>query len=482
MMLPAHRAARRTTAPGPSRTTLPDAMNLPPEIFKAYDIRGIVGRTLTPAIVEAIGRALGSLARERGRDTIVIGRDGRLSGPELAGALSAGIRAAGANVIDVGMVATPMTYFAATHLGTECSVMVTGSHNPPDYNGLKMVIAGDTLSGADIQALRARIERGDLAQGAGSYRAEDIAGAYVDRIVGGITLARPMAIAIDAGNGVAGAFAPELFRRLGCKVTPMYCDVDGTFPNHHPDPSQPKNLADLIARVRDDGLELGLAFDGDGDRLGVVTRDGHVIYPDRQLMLFAADVLARVPGATIIFDVKSTRNLGPWVTRHGGKPLLWKTGHSLIKVKMKEVGAALAGEMSGHTFFKERWYGFDDGLYAGARLLDILSRHADPSAVLDALPDAISTPELNVACAEGEHHKLVARLAETAKFPGATEVIRIDGLRVEYPDGFGLARGSNTTPVVVLRFEADNVAALERIKGEFRRVLDEAQPGLALPF
>jgi len=299
---------------------------------------------------------------------------------------------------------------------------------------------------------------------------------------GGIRLARPMSIAIDAGNGVAGAFAPELFRRLGCKVTPMYCEVDGTFPNHHPDPSQPKNLADLIARVRSDDLELGLAFDGDGDRLGVVTKDGHVIYPDRQLMLFAADVLSREPGATVIFDVKSTRNLGPWVTRHGGKPLLWKTGHSLIKVKMKEVGAALAGEMSGHTFFKERWYGFDDGLYAGARLLEILSRHADPSAVLDALPDAISTPELNVACAEGEHHKLVARLGEIAVFPGATDVIRIDGLRVEYPDGFGLARGSNTTPVVVLRFEADNAAALERIKGEFRRVLHEAQPGLALPF
>ena len=481
-MQPGFHRIPRPTAPGTTRTILPDTMNLPPEIFKAYDIRGIVGRTLTPVIVEAIGRALGTLAQERGRDTIVIGRDGRLSGPELAGALSSGIRAAGANVVDVGMVATPMTYFAAQHLATECSVMVTGSHNPPDYNGLKMVIAGDTLSGADIQALRARIERGDLAQGAGSYRTEDIATAYVDRIVGGIKLARPMSIAIDAGNGVAGAFAPELFRRLGCAVTPMYCDVDGTFPNHHPDPSQPKNLADLIARVQADDLELGLAFDGDGDRLGVVTKDGHVIYPDRQLMLFAADVLAREPGATIIFDVKSTRNLGPWVTRHGGKPLLWKTGHSLIKVKMKEVGAALAGEMSGHTFFKERWYGFDDGLYAGARLLEILSRHADPSAVLDALPDAISTPELNIACAEGEHHKLVARLAEAAKFPGATEVVRIDGLRVEYPDGFGLARGSNTTPVVVLRFEADTAAALERIKGEFRRVLHEAQPGLALPF
>ena len=284
--------------------------------------------------------------------------------------------------------------------------MVAGSHDPPDYDGLKIVIAATRCPAPTSRRCGRAIERGDLAQGAGSYRAEDIAGAYVDRIVGGITLARPMAIAIDAGNGVAGAFAPELFRRLGCKVTPMYCDVDGTFPNHHPDPSQPKNLADLIARVRDDGLELGLAFDGDGDRLGVVTKDGHVIYPDRQLMLFAADVLDRVPGATIIFDVKSTRNLGPWVTRHGGKPLLWKTGHSLIKVKMKEVGAALAGEMSGHTFFKERWYGFDDGLYAGARLLEILSRHADPSAVLDGLPDAISTPELNVACAEGEHHKL----------------------------------------------------------------------------
>ena len=457
-------------------------MTLPPEIFKAYDIRGIVGKTLTPSIVRAIGQALGTLAQERGRDTLVIGRDGRLSGPELAAALAEGIQASGANVIDVGMVATPMTYFAAHHLGTQSSVMVTGSHNPPDYNGLKMVVAGDTLSGTEIQGLRERIEAGRVTTGAGTRRSADIAAAYLDRIVGDVRLARGMKIAVDCGNGVAGAYAPTLFRRLGCEVTEMFCDVDGTFPNHHPDPSKPENLADLIALLGRGQHELGLAFDGDGDRLGVVTRDGHVIYPDRQLMLFAADVLGREPGATVIYDVKSTRNLGPWIARHGGRPLLWKTGHSLIKGKMKEVGAALAGEMSGHTFFKERWYGFDDGLYAGARLLEILSRHDDPSAVLDALPDALSTPELNVACAEGEHHALVAKLGETAEFPGATDVVRIDGLRVEYPDGFGLARGSNTTPVIVLRFEAETAAALERIKAEFRRVLSDAKPGIALPF
>jgi phosphomannomutase/phosphoglucomutase len=455
---------------------------LPPEIFKAYDIRGIVGRTLTPDIVRAVGRALGTLAQERRRDTLVVGRDGRLSGPELAGALTEGIRGSGAHVIDVGMVATPMAYFAAQHLGTQCSVMVTGSHNPPDYNGLKMVVDGDTLSGDDIKALKTRIEAGALREGEGTYRTHDIAPAYLDRIVGDVRLARPLRIAVDCGNGVAGAFAPLLYRRLGCEVTEMYCDVDGTFPNHHPDPSRHENLADMIARVRADRLELGLAFDGDGDRLGVVTTDGHVIFPDRQLMLFAADVLAREPGATVIYDVKSTRNLKPWIVRHGGKPLLWKTGHSLIKVKMKEVGAALAGEMSGHTFFKERWYGFDDGLYAGARLVEILSRHDDPSAVLDALPDAVSTPELAVPCAEGEHHALIAKLAASAKFPEAIDVVRIDGLRVEYPDGFGLARASNTTPAVVLRFEADDGAALDRIKGDFRRVLVAAKPAIALPF
>jgi len=454
----------------------------PREIFKAYDIRGVVGKTLTPAVVRAVGQGLGTLARERGRDTFAIGRDGRLSGPELAAALAEGIRSAGANVIDLGMVATPMTYFAAQHLGTGCSVMVTGSHNPPDYNGLKMVVDAGTLAGDDIQALRARIEEGRVGSGAGSYATHDIVPAYLDRIVGDVKVARPMKIAVDCGNGVAGAFAPTLFRRMGCDVVELFCDVDGNFPNHHPDPSQPKNLVDLIRRLEAGDCELGLAFDGDGDRLGVVTRDGHVIYPDRQLMLFAADLLQRVPGATVIYDVKSTRNLKPWITQHGGVPLLWKTGHSLIKMKMKETHAALAGEMSGHTFFGERWFGFDDGLYAGARLLEILSRGSDPSAELKALPDALSTPELNIACAEGEPHTLVARLAETATFPGATDVIRIDGLRVEYADGFGLARASNTTPVVVLRFEADNAAALARIQAEFRRVLEHAKPGVALPF
>jgi len=455
---------------------------LPPEIFKAYDIRGIVGRTLTPSIVQKIGRALGSLARERKRDTIAVGRDGRLSGPELIAALSDGIRSAGVDVIDVGMVATPMTYFAAQHLGTGCCVMVTGSHNPPDYNGLKMVIDATTLSGDDIQRLRARIERDDLASGDGALRAEDVSRAYLDRIVGDIKLARPMRIAIDCGNGVAGAFAPELYRRLGCDVVELFCDVDGNFPNHHPDPSQPKNLEDLRRRLAQGDCELGLAFDGDGDRLGVVTPAGNIIYPDRQLMLFAADVLTRAPGATIIYDVKSTRNLKPWIVEHGGVPMLWKTGHSLIKARMKEVGAALAGEMSGHTFFGERWYGFDDGLYAGARLLEILSRHPDPAAVLDALPDAVSTPELNIGCAEGEQHKLVRELAEQATFPGASDVIRIDGLRVEYADGFGLARASNTTPAVVLRFEADDETAMKRIQGEFRRVFAAVRPSLRLPF
>jgi phosphomannomutase / phosphoglucomutase len=457
-------------------------MQLPAEIFKAYDIRGIVGRTLTAPIVAAVGQALGSLALERGCDSIVVGRDGRLSGPEFARALADGIRSAGANVVDIGMVTTPMTYFAAEHLATRCSAMVTGSHNPPDYNGLKMVIAGNTLSGDDIQDLRARIAAGRVANGQGSFRAQDVTQAYMERITADVKLARPMKIAVDCGNGIAGAYAPALFRRMGCDVVELFCDVDGHFPNHHPDPSQPKNLADLVARLAQGDCELGLAFDGDGDRLGVVTRHGSVIFPDRQLMLFAADVLARVPGAIVIYDVKSTRNLKPWILRHGGQPMLWKTGHSLIKAKMKETGAALAGEMSGHTFFGERWYGFDDGLYAGARLLEILSRHADPGALLDALPDALCTPELNIACAEGAQHALVAELQRNARFPTAREIIDLDGVRVEYADGFGLARASNTTPVIVLRFEADSRDALARIQREFRAVLEHAIPDATLPF
>jgi phosphomannomutase/phosphoglucomutase len=457
-------------------------MRLPKEIFKAYDIRGIVGNTLTTEIVEAIGQSIGSEAFARKQSAICIGRDGRLSGPELSQALARGIQKAGIDVVDLGMVATPMTYFAAYELGTHSCVMVTGSHNPPDYNGLKMVLGGETLSGDAIQQLRQRLEHGNLTTGMGDYSTHDIAEAYISRIAGDIQLKRPMKIIVDCGNGVPGAFAPELYRRLGCTVEEMYCEVDGTFPNHHPDPSVPHNLEDLIARLKTSDAELGFAFDGDGDRLGVVTRDGSIIFPDRQLMLFADDVLSRNPGAEIIFDVKSTRNLFEWIRARGGKPTLWKTGHSFMKAKMKESGALLAGEMSGHIFFKERWYGFDDGLYAGARMLEYLSRQTDPNATLKSLPDTVNTPELQIKMAEGEHYALMARLQKTAKFPGAREIITLDGLRVEYADGFGLARPSNTTPVIVLRFEADNEAALSRIQEDFRRVILEQAPKVKLPF
>lgn len=457
---------------------------LPAEIFKAYDIRGIVGKTLTADIVRRIGHGLGSLARERGQTAIAVGRDGRLSGPELAGALAAGINAAGVDVIDIGCVPTPLTYFAAHHLGCHSCVSVTGSHNPPDYNGLKMVIAGETLAGAAIQALRQRSESTHLTAelATGSVRQADVRSAYIERILGDITLARPMKIAIDAGNGVAGGIAPELLRRLGCTLTELFCTVDGNFPNHHPDPSKPENLQDLIAAVRDGDAELGLAFDGDGDRLGVVTKDGEIIYPDRQLMLFAADVLTRCPGQPIIYDVKCTRLLAPWIREHGGEPLMWQTGHALIKAKLKESGAPLAGEMSGHIFFKERWFGFDDGLYAAVRLLEILARTSDPSAQLKALPNSLSTPELNIKMNEGEPFVLLDDLKRDAHFNGANDIVAIDGLRVEYADGFGLIRPSNTTPVIVLRFEADNAVALERIQADFRRVLNDARPGLPLPF
>jgi len=457
-------------------------MTLPKEIFKAYDIRGIVGKTLTDDIVEQIGHAIGSEASARQQHTVAIGRDGRLSGAGFAKALARGIQKSGINVIDVGRVATPMVYFAAFQLNTNCGVMITGSHNPPDYNGLKMVLAGETLSGDTIQSLRTRIETGNLAHGAGNYSEYNIAPEYLARIVDHIKLSRPLNITVDCGNGVAGDFAADLYRQLGCTVNEMFCEVDGTFPNHHPDPSDPHNLEDLIAALKTNNSELGLAFDGDGDRLGVVTKDGKIIYPDRQLMLFAADVLKRNAGAEIIFDVKSTRNLFSWIREHGGKPTLWKTGHSLVKAKMKETGALLAGEMSGHVFFKERWYGFDDGLYAGARLLEILSQVADSNATLNNLPDAVSTPELHIHVNEGENHSLINRLQSEAKFEGARDIITIDGLRVEYVDGFGLMRASNTTPVIVLRFEADDATALTRIQNDFRRVLLTANAALKLPF
>ena len=452
-----------------------------PEIFKAYDIRGIVDRTLTEAGTEAIGRGLGTIALQKGVKRFVIGRDGRLSGPRLSAALARGLNATGIDVIDIGVVATPMVYFATHHFATGSGVMVTGSHNPPEYNGLKMMVAGDTLAAESIQHLRRVVEGGKFVTPAtaGAQSTADITEVYLDRITSDVKLARPMTIAVDCGNGSPGAFAPELYRRMGCEVIELFCDVDGTFPNHHPDPSKPENLEDLIAKLGESRAEVGLAFDGDGDRLGVVTKNGKIIFPDRQLMLFAQDVLSRNPGAEIIFDVKCTRNLFPWIRKHGGRPLLWKTGHSLIKAKLKETGAPLAGEMSGHLFFKDRWYGFDDGLYAGARLLELLSRTQDATGVLESLPDSISTPELNIALPhEGDNHTLIAELQKSARFEGANEINTIDGLRVEYPDGFGLMRASNTTPVIVLRFEADSEAALARIRAEFGRVLERARPGL----
>lgn len=455
--------------------------SIAPEIFKAYDIRGIVQTALTPTTVEAIGRAFGSEALARGTPRVAIGRDGRLSGPMLAEALATGLRAAGCDVVDVGLVTTPMLYFAAHHLGTRSGIMVTGSHNPPEYNGLKMVMADEAIAGEAIQDLRRRIETNHFTTGSGGYTTADVAEAYIARIVGDVKLARPIDLVVDAGNGVAGGFAPELYRRLGCRVTEMFCEVDGNFPNHHPDPSQPENLEDLIRELREGG-ELGFAFDGDGDRLGVVTKRGRIIYPDRQLMLFAEDVLTRNPGAEIIFDVKCTRALFPWIRERGGRPLMWKTGHSLIKAKLRETGSPLAGEMSGHVFFKERWYGFDDGVYAGARLLEILSRVADVSVPLESLPDSVNTPELQIKLAEGENFALIDKLQREGRFDGATDILTIDGVRAEYPDGFGLARSSNTTPVVVLRFEGDNAAALARIQDAFRRAILSVAPNVTLPF
>ena len=457
-------------------------MKVPAEIFRAYDIRGVVGKTLTAPIVREIGRALGTVGQERNAATFAIGRDGRLSGPEFARALAEGLNAAGADVIDIGMAPTPVAYFAAHQLGCGSCVAITGSHNPPDYNGLKIVVGGSTLYGDEILDLRNRIEAGRLASGKGKRSEATVLDAYVKRIASDVKLARKMRIAVDCGNGVAGMLAPQLYRALGCEVEELYCEVDGRFPNHHPDPSVPKNLQELISRVKNSSSEIGIAFDGDGDRLGLVTKDGEIIFADRQLMLLAKDVLSRNPGAQIIYDVKSTRLLAPWIEKHGGRPLIWKTGHSLIKAKLRETGALLAGEMSGHTFFKERWYGFDDALYGGARLLEILSKESDPNSILKSLPNAPSTPELHWGLSEGEPHALVAKLQASKPFPGAERVVTIDGVRVEYADGFGLARASNTTPVIVLRFEADSNAALERIKKDFRNALQPLKPNAPLPY
>jgi len=456
--------------------------NIPKEIFKAYDIRGVVNTALSVEVVTAIGHAIGSEAKARNLTAIAIGRDGRLSGPSLTAALAKGIQKSGIDVVDVGMVPTPMVYYAAHELCDYSGVMVTGSHNPPEYNGLKIVLGGETLASETIQALRLRIENDDLSHGNGTYRQHDIVDTYLQRICSDIKLSRPLKVVVDCGNGVAGAFAPKLYRDLGCEVTELFCEVDGTFPNHHPDPSMPENLQDVIHALKTSDADIGLAFDGDGDRLGVVTKNGDIVIADRQLMLFAADVLSRNPGGQIIFDVKCTRNLAPWIEQHGGQPVMWKTGHSFIKRKLIESGALLAGEMSGHFFFKERWYGFDDALYAGARLLELISNLPDINAAFDALPDSINTPELHINLKEGENYALIELLQQTAEFSDAEHVITIDGLRVEYADGFGLMRSSNTTPVIVLRFEADNEAAIKRIQQDFRQNILQAKPDAVLPF
>ncbi len=463
--------------------------DVPAGIFRAYDIRGVVGRELTAAVATLIGQAIGSVLQVQGLRDIVVGRDDRLSGPELSAALIEGLRRAGCNVIDIGLAPTPVVYFASYHLRAGSCVAVTGSHNPPDYNGFKIVVGGETLSGDAITELYQRITEGQLhvAVEPGSLQQREVNADYIQRIADDVQLDRPLKVVADAGNGVAGELAQPLLEAIGAEVIPLYCDVDGTFPNHHPDPSDPRNLEDLIQTVKRFDADIGLAFDGDGDRLGVVTREGRIIYADRLLMLFAADVLMRNPGALVIYDVKCSGKLSDYVLRNGGSPLMWKTGHSLIKAKMRETDAELAGEMSGHFFFKERWFGFDDGLYAASRLLEILAQSEQtPSEVLDALPDSVSTPELKVPVESGTPHALVslfvsAAQAEDSPFSGA-RLATIDGLRADFSDGWGLLRASNTTPVLVLRFEADDEAALERIKALFREQLQPLLPGVALGF
>ena len=496
-------------------------MQLDASIFRAYDIRGVVPSTVNEAVAEALGRSFGSAALALGERAVAVGRDGRLSGPALSAALIRGLVASGVDVIDIGMATTPMLYFAASTLASS-GIQITGSHNPKHYNGFKMVLAGRAIFGEDIQALRKSMEAdfsdgpplGEIAPSGGSaVRAATSVGAqeadaaarvgrithvnvlapYRDRIVSDIKLTRPMKIVIDSGNGVAGASAPGIFRALGCEVTELFSEVDGDFPNHHPDPSKPENLKDLITALQSGDAELGLAFDGDGDRLGIVTRDGQNIYPDRQMMLFARDVLSRAPGGTIVFDVKCSQRLAPEIEAAGGVPMMYRTGHSLIKAKMKEVNSPLGGEMSGHIFFKERWFGFDDGTYAGARLLEIVSRSPDAGALLNGLPTSFSTPELNVACREGEPHTVVAQLVDLAMDamrgagPSGGNVIRdaitagakistIDGLRIDWSDGFGLIRASNTTAVLVLRFEGHTPEALVRIQADMLGLLRSIKP------
>ena len=457
-------------------------MTISEDIFRAYDIRGVVETALTPDAVQQIGQAFATEALSQGQKTVVIGRDGRLSSPELAQRLSLGLRAGGCDVIDVGMVPTPVLYYATHKLKTGTGIMVTGSHNPPQYNGLKMLIDGNTLYGDGIKALYQMIVEDQLNQDEGRHTEQDVIPDYMETIVNDIKLDKPLNIAVDCGNGVAGVLATELFTRLVCNVTELFCDVDGNFPNHHPDPSKPENLLDMQNVMQQNALDIGLAFDGDGDRVGILDDKQNILWADRQMMLYAADVLKRKPGAQIIFDIKSTSNLEIYIKNLGGDPLMWKTGHSFIKAKMKETGAELAGEMSGHIFFKERWFGFDDGLYSAARMLEIVSQHSETSSeIFEALPDSVNTPELQIDFEEGQHYKFMDKFIDEASFENAN-IVTIDGIRVNFADGWGLVRPSNTTPCLVLRFEANDENTLKKIQNIFREQILAVDNSLSLPF
>ena len=457
-------------------TVIPDA------IFREYDIRGVVGDSLNSAIVKELGRAIGSEAFERGEQRIVIARDGRLSGPELIEALKQGLVESGRDVIDIGEVPTPLMYFATNVLDANSGVMLTGSHNPKDYNGLKIVIAGQTLAGEEIQALHKRIESDNMLKGSGSYQKSSVIQEYISQVTGDVALAQPLKVAVDCGNGIAGKIVPQLLQALGCEVIGLYCKVDGNFPNHHPDPSKPENLAELIDLVKAENADVGLAFDGDGDRLGVIDSGGNIIWPDRQMMLYSMDVLSRNPGADIIYDVKCSKHLAKVISANGGHPIMWKTGHSLVKAKMRETGALLAGECSGHIFFKERWFGFDDALYTAARLLEVLSADTRKSVdIFKALPNSEITPEINVSISDERKFDFIAKLSKQGAF-GEGKTIDIDGVRVEYQYGWGLVRASNTTPNLVLRFEGDDLESIERIKKIFKQQMMMVDSSLNLDF
>jgi len=457
-------------------------VELTPEIFRAYDIRGVIDKTLDSGVARQVGQVIGTLALEKNAGPMVVARDGRLSGPYLMEGMIEGILASGCDVLDIGAVPTGVLYFAAHELAAGSGVMITGSHNPPDYNGFKIMIGGDPLHGEAISGLYNRIQSGRMREGEGQVTQRNVVPDYIEKIASDIQVERPLKVVIDCGNGIGGVCAADTLRAIGVEVIPLFDEVDGTFPNHHPDPSEPENLKDLIESVRLMDADLGLALDGDADRLGVVTLAGNIIYPDRVMMLLALDVLDRVPGATIIYDVKCTGHLPKVIREAGGEPVMYKTGHSLIKARMKEIGSPFAGEMSGHFFFGERWYGVDDGIYSAARLLEILGgTEAPPEAILNALPSSFSTPELKVQMQEGENHAFIEAFRAAARFEGA-KISTIDGLRADFPDGWGLVRASNTTPILVVRFDADTEEALKRIKTTFRSQMLALRGDLELPF